>query len=207
MAETDSSGFTEKPVPPQGVSGITDESPKPKASAPAPDTDEETLPDFEQMTGLTRIAELRETGCRGANGFFIVAALSFINAITLHLGISRYFVVGLGVTRLVDGVVKGEQNLSAATLAFAVGFAFVVAITVSAFGWLARQGYVSIYALGMILYLLDGVVFLLMGDFISAGVHAGALFWLWPGFHAFREADELESALREQVAAYEPREV
>ncbi|MBI1832296.1 MAG: hypothetical protein HYR84_12705 [Planctomycetes bacterium] len=216
MSSNPSGGFSDKPpVSRPGFGGFSDEAPAPKAGEPASEgahaegaSEGDPEPDIEQMTALTRILELQEQGQRGANWFFWVAGLSVVNSVTLHAGVSGYFVVGLGITLIVDGVAKGigqqHADFDAGLKTFAIGFAIVAALCVSAFGWFARQGFVGVFAVGMALYLLDGLFFLALDDLMSAAFHVFALFWMWSGLSAFREAHDLESALREQIAAHEP---
>lgn len=73
------------------------------------------------------------------------------------------------------------------SLAFGVD-CFVAGI-VALFALLAgrRRGWAFI--VGMALYALDGLVFLLFGDFLSAGFHAFALFGIFSGYRALREMD------------------
>ena len=130
-----------------------------------------------------RISELRERGQRGANWFFWVAGLSIVNSIAVHGGATGYFVVGLGITLVVDSIAKavGEQNpgLQIGLQVVGTSFAVVVGAIVAGFGWLARKGMVIVFGLGMFLYLLDGLLFIVLQDFMSVAFHAYALFTMW----------------------------
>ena len=205
MAEPSSEQFSEKPLPAASggaphANGAFSENPLP----PLPEVEAEPSPEEERAAARraaeARIFALRQSGLKGANWFFWVAGLSIVNSIVAHTGGDRYFVVGLGVTLVVDGLAKaiGAQhaNLQGVLMAFAIGFAVAVAIMVTGFGLLARKGYVIPFAVGMILYLCDGLIFLLFQDFLSVAFHGWALVWMWNGLSAFRKIKAIEADLR-----------
>lgn len=211
MSERPSEEFSEKPLPTPssaGAEGSTEFSEKP-LSPPAVESepDAEPEPDAAQLASLARILELQARGHKGANWFFWVAGLSIVNSISVHGGMTGYFVVGLGVTLVVDSIAKaiGEQHpeFDIGLKAFGIGFAVVAALVVTFFGWFARKGVLIIFAIGMILYLFDGLLFLILQDLMSVAFHGFALFWMWSGFSAFRQIRAIEAELREQV---EPRD-
>jgi hypothetical protein len=187
MAERPSEDFSEQPMPP------------PPGAEPERDPDEKD--GAARHASVARIMELQERGHKGANWFFWVAGLSLVNSVIMHGGGATYFVVGLGVTLLVDAVCKdvGEQNPDIHTLlrVFAIGFALAVAVMVTGFGWLARKGILIVYAIGMALYLLDGLLFLVLQDLMSVAFHGFALFWMWSGFSAFREINKITAEMSE----------
>jgi hypothetical protein len=188
MSDRPSEQFSEQPLPPLRT----------EAESEARDA---------QVTArqvlIGRIADLREQGLKGANWFFWVAGLSIVNSVIMQGGGDLYFVVGLGVTLIVDGITKavGEQNPEMAmTLKIvAVSFAILVAAVVAVFGWLARKGILAIFVIGMFLYLLDGLLFLMLQDLMSVAFHGFALFWMWSGFSAFRKMHAAEMELRDQL--------
>ena len=141
---------------------------------------------------------LRQRAKNGSGWFFWIAALSLINSVILHNGGQMFFVVGLGITAVADQMallfIQENPGLESVIHWGAIGFAAVVALIVAGFGWLARKGWLSIYAIGMLLYLLDGLLFMLFNDWMSAGFHAFALFWMWNGFAASRKLRAAETA-------------
>lgn len=114
-------------------------------------------------------------------------------------------VVGLGVTLIADSIGQGvaEHRPEAATMARAIAFScdIVAALIVAAFGWLAGQRYLALFALGMGLYLFDGLLFVWVGDWLSVGFHAFALLCMWGGFQAYRRLNALEAAFRSRHPA------
>ena len=151
------------------------------------------------------LAQLHARGTSGAGWFFWIAALSLINSVILLSGGDRHFVVGLGVTFIADAVAQGvaDQNPEVAGVAkgIAFGFTVFVAAVVCLFGWLSRRPILPIFALGMILYLLDGLIYVKFGDWMSVGFHAFVLFGMWNGFNAYRQMKAMKAALEQQLAA------
>ena len=138
----------------------------------------------------------------GVNWFFWIAALSLVNTALAHGGATLQFIIGLSVTAIADAIAVeiGKQQPPIATLAMgiAIGFSLLVAVVVIGFGWLSRQRVMWVFAIGIGLYLLDGVVYLLLGDIKSAGFHGFALFGMIRGWMAFRQlaqhpVDEVEA--------------
>jgi hypothetical protein len=151
------------------------------------------------------LAQLDARGTAGASWFFWIAALSLINSVILLSGGDRHFVVGLGVTMVADVVAKAvaEENPDIAGTAkgIAFGFDLLVAAVVCGFGWLSRRGILPVFALGMFLYLLDGLIYFLVGEWMSVGFHAFVLFSMWSGFTAYRQMKAIKLDLQRQLAA------
>jgi hypothetical protein len=148
-----------------------------------------------------KILSLRQRSLNGANWFYWVAGLSVVNSLIVALGGQIQFVVGLGITLAVDALcfVIGQRNpdLAAVTKIFALGFAVFVALLVCGFGWLARRHYLVPFAIGMFLYLLDGLIFLFFQDWLPVAFHAFALYSMWLGFTASRELLRIERNLQQ----------
>jgi hypothetical protein len=62
-------------------------------------------------------------------------------------------------------------------------------------GKLSQRRVLPIYALGMGLYFMDGLLSLLLGSIVSIVIHGYALWSMWRGFWAFRKLNRLESQL------------
>ena len=152
-----------------------------------------------------QLAQLDARGRSGADWFFWIAALSLINSVILLSGGDTHFVVGLGVTLVADVIAKSvaEQQPEIAGTARAVAFVFdlLVAGVMCSFGWLSRRGVLPVFALGMFLYLLDGLIYVLIGDWLSVGFHAFVLFGMWGGFMAYRQMKTIKAGLEQQLAA------
>jgi hypothetical protein len=184
---------------PKSARSRTDDRP---ASAYDRADDDEFPPDVaesraaQRRSAAARIRELQERGLKGANWFFWVAGMSVVNSIVLHAGGQFFFVVGSFAKAV------GEQNagLDAGLKIFAIGFSVVAALIVAGFGMLARKGYLIPFAIGMVLYLLDGLIFLAFQDILSVAFHGWALYCMWCGFSAFRQIKAVEAELQDRLA-------
>ena len=116
---------------------------------------------------------------QGANWFYWIAGLSVINSILLYSEADLYFIFGLGATLLVDGIVyeiTGSFNI--------YGFIINVIITAvfASFGYFANRLLRKPFLAGMILYLMDALLFLIFQEWLSLGFHAFALFMMYRGY-------------------------
>lgn len=114
------------------------------------------------------------------------------------------FVVGLAVTGISDqmAMVIAQQTPEAALLAKSAAFAWavIVALFVAAIGKLAGRRYLPVYAIGMGLYLVDGLLFLVLGGWLSAAFHAYALYMLTRGFKAYRQLQAIDKNLAQNTS-------
>jgi hypothetical protein len=135
----------------------------------------------------------------GARWFYWIAALSVINSIIAHAGGQWGFIVGLGVTRVAD-VMAGmlAENLGGAVKLVAVLFDIFAAAVFAGFGFFAVSRHAWSFVVGMMLHGLDGLLFPLIGDFLSILFHVFALYCIFAGFQACRRMGELERELAEQ---------
>src|SRR5260370_11376960 len=122
---------------------------------------------------------------RGASWFDWIAALSVINsAISLFSG-TWHFVLGLGITEVIDYVAQRSGSSRGQMIGF------VVTLAVAGFFWLigrfAKQGQRWALILGMFLYTLDGGLLLVGQDWLSVAFHAYALFMLTTTFAAINQ--------------------
>jgi hypothetical protein len=119
----------------------------------------------------------------GAQWFYWIAGLSLINAVIALSGQGWRFILGLGVTQLVQEL--AQESGGAGTKAGLVGLGV---IAIFAFlGQRAAIGYHWAFLVGMALYALDGAIFLLIQDWVGVGFHAFALFMIGRGYAAARK--------------------
>jgi hypothetical protein len=124
----------------------------------------------------------------GANWFFWIAGLSLINSIILLSGGQWNFIVGLGITQIIDSfglAASGEAGGAGKIVVFI--FDLMVAGVFILFGVLARKGYGGAFIVGMIVYALDGMLFLLVKDFLSIGFHIFIMFLIFSGYGAYKK--------------------
>lgn len=119
----------------------------------------------------------------GGQWFYWIAALSSINAVLALAGQQWHFILGLGTTQLIQGLAEGSggAGVKAGLVSFAVigFFAFL--------GKRAIHGYCWAFVVGMVFYGLDGLLFLLVEDWVGVGFHAFAIAMIMRGYLAARQ--------------------
>jgi hypothetical protein len=126
----------------------------------------------------------------GTNWFWWIAGLSVVNSLILLSGSNWNFVVGLGVTQIVDGVAQAlaSELPDVGTIVKIGGLLIDVAIAglFVLLGFLARKRFAWAFIIGIVLYSLDGLIFLLVQSWLNVGFHAFALFGIYSGFKALK---------------------
>ena len=139
-----------------------------------------------------RKRELEHRRRNGTSWFYSVAGLSVINSIILMTGGTWSFIFGLGITQVVDALsMSGASGEAGPLPATALIVDIVIAAGVAIVGYLAFRGHTSAYVAGMALYALDGLIFVVAGDYLAAGFHGFALWGMWRGLSAHRELLQL----------------
>jgi hypothetical protein len=132
-----------------------------------------------------------------ARWFFWIAGLSLLNSIVFRMDGTINFLFGLGATQLVDGINRAiiEEGLfeNANMLS---GLSMVIILVLSGlfviFGLLTRKKKKWAFFVGTILYVLDGLILVLIQDYISAAFHGYILFSLIRGWKAIQDLRNLE---------------
>jgi hypothetical protein len=127
-----------------------------------------------QATALARVRT-------SARWFYWIAGLSLINSAVVIFGGSFHFVVGLGVTSVVDAFAKQSGNAGVVLDLIINGF---VAGLFCLFASFAGKAQKWAFMVGMVLYALDGLLLLLARDILSVAFHAYALFCIYRGLAA-----------------------
>jgi len=124
----------------------------------------------------------------GANWFFWIAGLSLVNSVIALAGGGTRFVLGLGITQVV-GAIAQQANMGK-------GVPLVVDLVAAGifvpFGLQARKRQNWAFLVGMILYALDGLLFVLVKDILGIGFHLFALFFIYKGMKANEQLGALE---------------
>lgn len=122
---------------------------------------------------------------RGASWFDWIAALSIINSAISFFNGTWHFVLGLGITEVIDYAAQHSGSSRGQVIGF------VVTLGVAGFFWFmgrfAKQGQRWALILGMFLYTLDGLLLVLGQDWLSVAFHAYALFMLTKTFSAIKQ--------------------
>jgi hypothetical protein len=144
---------------------------------------------------------------KSACGWFAaIAVFSLINSLLIFLKSSVSFIIGLGITMIVDGFVAvGRQHVTgaAATALTIIGLLInLILIGVFVLIWfLSKRGSKTAYIIGMVLYFLDALLFLLFKDWLSVGFHAFFLYSLIGGLGFVKARAHAESLLKANQAA------
>ena len=146
----------------------------------APAQSSERLAQEDQQLAVSRMVASGRAQA-GAKWFYWIAALSMINSMVVLFGGNFHFVIGLGITSFVDALAK--RLGSAGSILDIIINGFVAGIFVL-FGYFATKAQKWAFAVGISLYLLDGILLLGTRDFLSIGFHAYALFAICRGYKA-----------------------
>lgn len=119
----------------------------------------------------------------GGQWFYWVAGLSLINSVLALTGQDWRFLLGLGVTQLIQEL--GRDSEGTGMTAGLVGLA-VIGLFVF-LGHRAVQGHGWAFVLGMVFFALDGALFLVTRDWVGVGFHAFALAMIFRGYAAARQ--------------------
>ncbi len=131
---------------------------------------------------------LRQRIRTSAQWFYWVAALSLINSLIYLFKGDVSFLAGLAVSQIADAF---AAHLGFFGPYFNLGLDLIIAFFVCGFGYLAAQGSRAALIVGMILYALDGGIYLLFSAYLPALFHAYVLYRMGRGWMARRQLDEL----------------
>lgn len=136
--------------------------------------------------------QLLQRRAGGGAWFYWVGGASILNTILNAAGTQWGLAVGLGVTYLIDGLAEALSN-TVRTPIYAVVIDIAIACGFLLIGRAARQGRLGWYAVGIVLYLLDGLLFLYVVDLLGIAVHAIAIYGLISGWRAARSLKRVEA--------------
>jgi hypothetical protein len=138
------------------------------------------------IPGMSGLAEdYRRHSQSGARWFFWIAALSLINSIVSLANGHWNFLAGLGITQVISGLAIGlSEQLGTIATVIAVALNLTVALVFVVFGLLAQKRHTWAFILGMVVYGLDGLIFLLVQDWLAIAFHAFVLYSLYRGLAA-----------------------
>jgi hypothetical protein len=147
--------------------------PVPTAARPAPPSPAAADDKRERLLRLRR---------SGALWFYWVAGLSVVNSLASLTGQQWRFILGLGITQLADALaVHSGRGVGAVAVMDAVivgGFVLL--------GRFAERGRVWAFAVGAVIYALDGLIFVGLRDWIGVAFHVFVLVMTVRGLDAAR---------------------
>ena len=162
-----------------------------------------------ETTDYSQHDELRQRYKSGANWFYWIAALTLLTSIIALTGGRWRFFLSLGTTQVIDDFASiASESLGNATKVIAGVFDIFITAMFAGFGVLANKKHLWAYILGMVVFLMDGLVSLAIFDLLGLAVHGFVLFMMFRGYQAGRELVGLEKAMAEsaQAAAHAPPE-
>ena len=150
-----------------------------------------------EETGMpVKASEVEKHFRSGAGWFYWIAGLSLVNSVLTILGSEWGFFFGLGITMFVDVI---GTEIGGPAVVIALVFNVMLAGVFVLFGFFAGRNQKWAFITGMVLYTLDGMLFLLVGDFLSLIFHAFALWCIVRGYKAGRQLIAVETAEQNQV--------
>lgn len=134
----------------------------------------------------------------GASWFFWIAGLSIINTLIYILNGTITFVVGLGITQLIDGLAMGISDIAEPSMMPIIrSLGLVINLAIAGgfvgLGLLGRNGKLWAIITGMVLYALDIIILLIASDWLSLAFHLLALAGLFSGAAACSKLSKLDS--------------
>ncbi len=160
----------------------------------------ETSPNSQELNALMALANLQKQVKGGASNFYWIAALSVINSLGAVFNLGVNFVIGLGVTQVVDAlamvIAEGIPENSALIHTFGVILSIGISALFAVFGYFAAKGHRWAFIVGMVFYSLDGLLLFAVQDWFGFGFH---LFLLWGLFGGLQALKKLQGFLPKSV--------
>ena len=130
----------------------------------------------------TEQQQLEAQSRRGAFWFYWIAGLSLVNSALAFAGQDWRFIIGLGMSQIIDTLAtRAGRGWTAALLFDAPLIGGVVLL-----GTRAVRGHAWAFLLGVSLYGLDGLISLLAHDWLGLGFHVFVVIMILKGFQAAR---------------------
>lgn len=138
----------------------------------------------------------------GANWFYWIAGLSLVNSAIFAFGGEVSFIAGLAVTQIIDAFAvgfSGNETFSVVKVV-AIILDLIVFIVFALIGYYANKAINAVFIGGMLVYLIDGIIWLLLGSFLAFGFHIFALIMIFRGFMASREVARIDRLNKQLMA-------
>ena len=149
---------------------------------------------------VNELADLERNVHNSGKWFYWIAGLSVINTLIIFFGGGVSFIVGLGITQLVDGIVF---EASSTAKLFALFINILISGTFVIFGYFAMKQQKWAFLTGMVLYFMDGMLFLLVQNWLSVGFHVFVLFSLYAGIKSLGKIEKLQYEKTGGISSFE----
>ena len=129
----------------------------------------------------------------GANWFYWIAALSLVNSAVYAFGGEVSFIAGLAITQFIDAIFDSSimQGASTSLRGVAIVLDLLVFALFAFLGYYANRAINAVFIGGMVIYLLDAMLWLLLDSIFAFGFHIFALILIFRGFMASREINRI----------------
>ena len=117
----------------------------------------------------------------GARWFWWIAGLSAVNVACDLAHANVNFVLGLAFTLIAHGVFASNIGIALVIDALCIGGFWLI-------GQQAQKGRTWAFAVGVVIYVLDGLIYLKYQDWMPVAFHALALFYIGRAFMGLQEA-------------------
>lgn len=123
---------------------------------------------------------------RGAGWFKTVGFFAVVNSLLIVANAKIQFIFALGITSVATAIAH-TMDLGAGDEAIAMLFACLGAAGAYFFASFAQKRFTWAFVAGMVLYALDGLIFVLVQDWLEVFCHGYALLQMWGGLKASME--------------------
>lgn len=157
------------------------------------------IPDNNQMDLIQKKLKLESNLRNGVSWFFWIGALSIINSLIFLFDGSSTFIFGLAITQYIDGFASAfaEYFVDSGTIIQIIGFCLdlLFAGLFFVFGILGRKRHRWAVITGLILYVLDAILFIFVKDWLALAFHGFAIWGLCSGLRALNQLATFEKAV------------
>lgn len=151
--------------------------------------------DPQQASQVLMVTSLMRRMKTGGNNFHWIAGLSMVNSLVSTFRWGMTFVIGLGITQVVDGITSllAEESTSGSVLIKVMGLmlSMGLASVFVIFGYFSGKGKRWAFIVGMVFYGLDALVLLAFQDWIGVLFHLFFLWSLWGGLQALNQLQKV----------------
>jgi hypothetical protein len=135
---------------------------------------------LQEIARRTEIANQVQRTRNGAANFYFIAVLSVVNSLISLFNGGLTFVVGLGLTQIVDAFAaafaESIPDIAVPLRIFGLGLSVVIAGVFALFGYFAGKLRRWAFIAGLVLYCLDAILVLVFQDWFGFLFH-GLMLW------------------------------
>jgi hypothetical protein len=174
---------------------VCDDCLEPKKSPPEPSVDKENVIYEIDVKGTSYpLEKVIELGERAGNTFNTIAFFSLVNSLLIFFKADIVFPVGLAVTQISDGIAlvikEGWPSNIVTTIIISCFYVFNIIVSLIFFYFNKKTSQLNFkwFVIGIVLYILDGLICLALKDYITFGFHCFMLFFLYGAMQFIKPA-------------------